>query len=257
MKIKALDMPDKIFGIDSAMISTLTPLVAVLILAILGTNLIILPKFDSFQVANKSGEDLTASNNDLLEKLRYIQSVDPNELKTNADFIANALLPQKNAYLLVDIVRKIADKHNFQVDSFLVSPGKLDKPGVTATTVKANTTPKIPIQVSLVGSKDSYLELINGLEKSLPILTLNGFKMTTQGTLVKLDLQISASYIQDSAKFDINKLTLADLTLKKEETDLIATLNQFTILEDMGSLESQTNTQAEFKKYDRTDPFSP
>ena len=254
MNTKIFVIPDKIFGIDVSMISSFLPLAGVIILAFLGINMIIIPKYNIYKEMEQNLVDIGTQNKNLLDKIGYIKSIDANELKKNSDFISSALLPQKNAYLLVDVVRKIADKYSFSVDSFSVSPGKLEKGEASA--LKVNEVPKIPIQVTLVGSKDNYLSLIKGLERSLPILSLNSFIMTSEAALVKLDLNISAFYLQDTKKYDIDKLTLADLTMEKAETELISSLNQYEVFKSSTDLEGQAALKGEFKKYTRLDPFS-
>lgn len=254
MKIK-LPIPEKILGVESEMMTVFVPLVVVVIVAIVGFNVIVVPKFNDYLEMKQSLTVLNNNHETVLNKVRYLQSVDSNELKKNSDFITSALLPQSNAYSLVNVVKKIADKYGFQVESFLISPGKLSKE-VTPTTKTAGVS-KIPIKVSLVGPKTAYLDLLKGLERSLPILSLNSFKMLSQDTVVKLDLDISAFYLQDGLKFDINALSLSDLILTKGETDLLSTLNTFDQVENLGDLVTKTGEKIDFVKHTRIDPFNP
>ena len=252
MKLISIDLPPKVFGIDSAMITSFIPLVLVVLGVVIGTNLLILPRIYSYQEMSQKLADTKSKSKNLLDKVTYLQSVDSSELKKNAAFITYALLPQKSAYFLVNMVRKISDEHGFQVDSFLINPGKIDKAEVAVK--QSSDVPKIPIRVSLIGAKEGYLGLIKALEKSLPILSLGSYKMTTQGNLVKIDLDISAYYLNEIPKFEINKLSLAELTLDKSESDLITSINQFVPI--AGENTSQSTDKVELKKYNRADPFS-
>jgi Tfp pilus assembly protein PilO len=190
----------------------------------------------------------------LVAKRTYLLSVDQNELKKNSDFIVNAMLPQKNSYLLVEAVRKIADSYGYQIDSFMISPGNVVQKDNREL---VNGVAQIPIKLAVIGPAETYLNFVKGLESSLPILSLDSFEMHNDGTVARMDLSISAYYAEDISTVDINKLTLADLTLTKDEADLITRLDQFTVLENANGLGTQFSTSSSFVKYNRADPFSP
>ncbi|MBI2465344.1 hypothetical protein HYV64_04340 [Candidatus Shapirobacteria bacterium] len=252
MKNFSIDIPDKIFGIDSLNIIIFTPLLVLVILFLLSVNVVFIPKFNELLSMQNNLTDVQGRTQTVLEKTIYIQSIDSTELQKNEDFLSSALMPQNNSYLLVGVIRKVITKFGFQIDSFLINPGKVSDESAKSTLTKGVS--KIPIKVVITGPKTSYLDLVKGLEKTLPLLSISSFKMSSLGILVKLDLEISAFYIEDSSLFDINKLTLADLTLKKEETDLVTNLSSFEILEKGEGI--IVEPKVEFKKYDRKDPFS-
>jgi len=251
MKKFSIDIPEKIFGIDSPNFLTFVPLLVIIIMIFVSINIVFLPKIDEIGAMQNNLNEAQKQTQTVLEKTRYIQSIDPAELQKNADFLSSALMPHKNSYLLVGVIRKVITKFGFQIDSFLINPGKISDETSKSTAVKGVS--KIPIRVVLTGPKTNYLELIKGVEKTLPLLSITSFKMSSLGALVKLDLEISAFYLEDSSLFDINKLTLADLTLKKEETDLVSNLSKFEILEKVEGDEAAP--KVEFIKYDRKDPF--
>jgi hypothetical protein len=181
-------------------------------------------------------------------------SVDQGELKKDADYMVNALLPQKNSYLLVGMVGKIIGNYGYQIDSFLINPGEVAKKDDQP---KISGVAKVPVSISIVGPADKYLDLIKGLESSLPVLSLDSFEMRNDSSAAKMTLTISANYIEADSTFDVNKLTLADLTLTKDESNLITKLSQFTMLGNAGGIESGFNTSKSYVKYNRTDPFNP
>ncbi|MFA5895154.1 MAG: hypothetical protein WC851_05260 [Candidatus Shapirobacteria bacterium] len=251
MKKFSIDIPDKVFGIDSPNIITFVPLLVIIVLVFVSINMVFIPKIDELSSMQNNLTDVQRQTQTVLEKTRYIQSIDPAELQKNADFLSSALMPHKNSYLLVGVIRKVITKFGFQIDSFLINPGKISDEVAKTSSVKGVS--KIPIRVVITGPKTNYLDLIKGIEKTLPLLSISNFKMSSLGTLVKLDLEISAFYLDDSSLFDINKLTLSDLTLKKEETDLVTNLSSFEILEKgEGDI---AEPKVEYKKYDRKDPF--
>jgi hypothetical protein len=88
-------------------------------------------------------------------------------------------------------------------------------------------------------------------------MSLENFQMQSDGTVARLNLAISAYYTEASSSVDVSKLSLADLTLTKDESDLITKLNQFTVLGSANGLGSEFNTGKNFVKYNRNDPFNP
>jgi hypothetical protein len=254
MKTISLNIPDKIFGVDSANIISFAPLVVLLCLVMLSVNLVYVPKVNDLLVMKSNLAELQGQTQSVLEKTRYLQSIDPVELQKNANSLSSALMPQKNAYLLVDVVRKVIEKYSFQVDSFLINPGKIDDKTAKVST-GARGVSKIPIKIVITGPKSGYLDLVKAVERTLPILAITSFKMNSVGSLSKLEMEITAFYLEDNTQFDINKLTLNDLTLKKEETDLVTNLGTYQIVEK--GEDDASKAQVGFKKYERKDPFSP
>lgn len=213
-----------------------------------------MPKLGDYQEMSGKLSQLEEQKKLANDKTRYLQTIDQLEVKKKANYISNALLPEKNAYLLVGIVRKIADKYGFEVDSFMISPGKFGTDEDKKVNSK-NGVAKIPINLTLIGSSNNYFNLLKGLEKSLPVLSIDSLELQNSGEVAKMDITISAYYLESSEKYDVNKLTISDLTLKKEENDTINTLNEFSIMEDFSANDLKL-TGKEFKKYERSDPFS-
>jgi len=252
MKWAALEIPDRIFGVDSANIVIFVPLLITVLVAIISINLVFVPSIDELLAMQNNLTSLQKDTQTVLEKTRYLQSIDPLELQKNADSLSSALMPQKNAYILVEVLRRVITKFGFQIDSFLINPGRVDNNVATVTTNKGVL--KIPIKIEISGPKSGYLELVKSIERTLPLLSISNFKMSSSGNLAKLNLEISAFYLDDTVQFDINKLTLSDLTLKKSETDLVTNLGSYEILERGG--DDLSKPAAEFRKYQPRDPFS-
>ena len=252
MKWAALEIPDRILGIDSANVVIFIPLLVVMLAVIVCVNLVFVPSVDNLLATQSNINSLQKETQTILEKTRYLQSIDPAELQKNADSLSSALLPQKNAYILVEVVRRVIAKFGFQIDSFLINPGRVDSNSVKTTVNKGVL--KIPIKVEISGPRSGYLELVKSIERTLPILSITSFKMTSAGSLAKLNLEISAFYLDDTVKFDMNKLTLSDLTLKKSETDLMNNLGNYEILEK--GEDGLSKPTMEFKKYQPRDPFN-
>lgn len=255
MKLKTLNIPATIFGFETALLIVFMPIVVVMVLMVISLNLVIIPKISELNEVNGKLKNLEGQKKTIIEKRDYLLSIDQEELKRNSDYVNNALLPQKNGYVLVGMIRKIADKYGFQMDSFSIKPGELTKDPNQPVTNKTGVA-KLPINLVVIGPTKNYLDLINGLENSLPILSLDTLKMKNTNESSKLEMSISAYYVEDKTKFEIDKLTLNDLTLKKEESDLLSKLSNFVVVENFESLESQLDTSKDFVKYERIDPFS-
>lgn len=247
-----IEIPEKIFGVDTANMVDFLPLVVLLIAVLMSINLVFIPKINELEVMNSSLKDLREQTQTIVEKTRYLQSIDPAELQRNADFLSSALMPQRNAYVLVDVIRKAISKHQYQVDSFLINPGKFSNTSGKVSANKGVST--IPITIEISGPKSNHLALIKSIERTLPLLSITSFKLASTATVAKLNLEVTAYYLEDSTKFDINRLTLNDLTLKKEETDLVTNLSSYDILEKGEDVASKPTIQ--FKKYTRKDPFN-
>ncbi|MBP9817958.1 hypothetical protein KBC75_04390 [Candidatus Shapirobacteria bacterium] len=251
---KSLTIPDKLFGIDSGLIVVFLPPIGLFLLLLVIFNLLIFPKFSEISDIYAKASITENEMNQVIAKRNYLSSIDQEELIKNERFISNSLLPEKNSYLLVNIIRKIADKYGFQVASFLINLGDVKKED---TVVTVDAVAKVPVKLTLVGSKAQYLDFVNGLEKSLPLLSIDNFNMTVTGEQVALDLTVSSSYIQDKTAVNPSKLSLADLTMTKSESDLLSRLNEeFTVVESLDMAQAISNGKG-YTKYDRKNPFSP
>ena len=252
MKIN-FDMPEKVFGIESSMLEVYLPVLGVLLLFIVSLNLVFVPKWGDFQNSLATVSNIDKQKSDVQAKIQYINSIDQLQLKRNSEAISEAILPQRNAYLLVGVVRKIADNFGFQIDSFTVNPGILSGTEPDTGTKSSNGIAKIPVTLTLIGSSVKYLDLIKGIESSLPILSIEDFKMENDNQTAKLDLTISAYYINSNVKVDPTKISLHDLALTKSESTVLLTLGNYTFW-GQKSLGGQTSS---YTNYGRMDPFTP
>ena len=250
----SIDMPDKVFGIDSSLLVVYLPVLGLVLLLIVSFGLVFLPKWNDFQNNLALVNRFDQQKSDAQAKIQFLNSVDQSELKKNSQAISEAIMPQKNAYFLVGIVRKIADNYGFQIDSFTVNPGILSGTEPSTVTKLPSAIAKIPVTMSLLGSSDKYLELIKGIESSLPILSIEDFKMQNDGQTAKLDLTISSYYINSKAKVDPTKVRLSDLALTKSESTVLLTLGNYTY---WGDNNSGSQTVSSYTNYNRTDPFTP
>jgi len=182
-------MPETIFGIETRMINLFIPPLGLLLVILMSVGLLLMPKVEEINKNNALNKKLKSEVADLTAKYNYLATVDQEDLMTNADFINKSILPEKNAYLLVGTIRKIADKHGYYMDSFSVSPGELETEEAEGETIKGNVM-KIPLSLNLMGPKENYMGLVEGIEKSLPILSLDEFEMNGKQGYVEIKSEI-------------------------------------------------------------------
>ncbi|HEX8931547.1 MAG TPA: hypothetical protein VF810_00150, partial [Patescibacteria group bacterium] len=103
---------------------------------------------------------------------------------------------------------------------------------------------------------DKYIDFVSGIEKSLPVLSIDDLKITGKEFTSTLQLSVSAYYIGKSMEFNINSLSLADLTLSKDESEIVSRLNQFDYDKNIVLMEGAQEASHSFTKFDMRDPFS-
>ena len=251
-----IDFPDKLFGVEVSLIKIFWPAVAILLLMAFSLKLVILPKISDLMKMNSQVKNIEKQVKLTQSKINYLAALDKNELSKNAGFLSNALLIEKDTYLLVRIVRIIAENYGFNVKSFLVAPGELKKSDEVKKTVTDPLT-KIPVSMVVVGPKGRYLEFISGLEKSLPVLVLDNFELKSEGDMAELSLKVSSFYIGEKVVVDLNKVSLADLTLNKDESDVLMGLSQFVFDKRVSEIQAASGVKREAVKYVRENPFTP
>lgn len=246
-----VQMPDKIFGISSSLIKLFLPPLFVFVFFLTSIGWLIMPKVESMKKLSDSIESTKSQIKLIDEKKAYLLSIDQSQLMKDADYLSSAVLPEKNSYLLVGVIRDITSRFGYEITSFSLSIAGL-KEGSLAVANK-NVATKMPINVELVGPTDKFIDLIKGLENNLPLLFIDSLETSKQGDTSVLKMAISSFHVADN--FDINSenLTINDLKLTKEESELLGLISQF---EKNLSLEETVVLDGEaFIEYDRTNPF--
>lgn len=246
-------LPEKIFGLETSLIKMFVFPTVVVILFLVTVFQVILPKVEEVNEIRGKTTEVDKKTKVITEKKNYFANVDQAELKRNSDYVSRALVKEKNAYLLVNIIRKVAEKYGFQVSEFSVSPGKLGEGEVQST--KKDFWLEMPVRLSLIGQKSRYVELMLGFENHLPILSVRNFEMKTVGDLAELQLTISSYYVNEKIDAaNVANLSLPDLTLNKTEQELLGKIQRFEII-DAGVDENGEDSRG-YVKYERVDPFN-
>lgn len=250
----SLKAPEKFFGIDKSLLKLfLTPLLIV-VLFFISLSLVIIPKINDIKNNIKVINDVNSQIKLTNEKKNYLTSVDIEQLNKEADVLDKAVLKEKKSYLLVGVIRKIADSFGFQIKSFLVNPGEI-KNNLSETLKVSNkeTAVRMPVSVVLTGPSNRNLELIKALENSLPILFIDKFSSETNNGVSELEMMVSSYYVPSKNDYTSGNLTLKDLQLTTEESELLSTINKFGTVE--GGVNQEIGNK-EFVEYNRNNPFS-
>jgi len=220
-------------------------------------GLIINPQIGTIKTNFGKITELQKQTKLIRDKVDYLSTVPQAEIKKNSDLLANAILVEKDAYFLVNVIRKIADRYGFEVQSFLVSPGKMgdveDK-----SVKKVNGVEQLPLNVTLFGPRDQYLEVIKAIENSLPIMAIRKFEMKNSLANSEMSMIIAAFYIKDDDS-KITNLTLADLKLNESELKLFKTIEKFDNNGAIVKMAMQVpiSTNSGVIRYGRENPFIP
>lgn len=242
-------LPDKIFGLEKSLLTLFLLPVGLLTFFLISLNLVLIPKANEIGTVKQKISTIKANTDKVNEQIRYLSSVDSEELQKNAEYLDNAVLRNKKSYLLVEIIRQVANKFDYQVESFSLTPGEIKAEETEKTSLK--NMQKLPVNLMLYGPKDKSLEFILALEKTLPILFIDKYDIITSGNYSKLELAVSSYYIGDETNVDTSNITLSDLILSSDELALVEKISSFTKIEENTGIQ-----MSEFQQYQRENPFS-
>ncbi|HBP50962.1 MAG: hypothetical protein US68_C0006G0028 [Candidatus Shapirobacteria bacterium GW2011_GWE1_38_10] len=247
---KGLNLPDKIFGIDSRILLLWLQPLGLLLIIIVSVLTVMLPKIDEISEKMKEIKAVTSKTVEVNQKRTYLQTVDQGETLNNAKKLADALLPERNSYLLVRIIRDAAAQSGYNVDDFSISMGDVKNEEVK----KDNSNyDKIPVSITLIGPADNYISLVKAIERTLPIMSIDNFEMRSQNGVATIRLNVMAYYLRDISNLKIENLTLGDLTPSQDEATLLSTINEYQTMVVEGGLNESGD---DFVRYERQDPFS-
>lgn len=250
MKLR-IKMPDKIFGKDSRLLVLALPPLGLLLAMVLSFGILIMPRFTQGKESLVEAEEVRNKNKDIKSKTAYLASMDKEEIKRSADKLSQGLLPEKSAYLLVGVVRRIGEKYGYAIDDFSIGTAAVDTEEKEKPV--SSKFEKLPVQVSLIGPYQNYIPLLQSLEKSLPVVSIDSLEMETDAAveLAVAKLNLSAYYLPSNTKQDVERLSLSDLTPSQSESELLTRIGEYEVM----SVEKRENT-GDFVRYERENPFA-
>jgi hypothetical protein len=251
------NMPDKIFGISSGLIKLFLPPLLVVVLFLISIGLFVTPKIESIKKLKSSISSIKSKIETTEEKRSYLVSIDQEQLNRDANYLSSAVIQEKNSYILVGVIRNIADKYGYAVKSFSISPIKLkdESSEESIKVAQKDVAAKLPITVVLSGPTEKSLDLVKGLENNLPILFIDSYSTSSEkSNITELELGISSYYIADKTDLISGDLTLNDLKPTEEEVALLDTISKFDKSASVTKISDENGT---FIEYKRDNPFNP
>lgn len=248
-----INLPDKIFGIDGRIFALFLKPLGLLIIILISIVGVAIPKFKEFGERMKEIKQVTIKTDEVNQKRTYLQTVDQEQIIKDANKLAQALLPEKNSYLLVRIIRNAAAETGYSVDDFSISMGDIkeaETEGKTETSSNEDYD-RIPVILTLVGPSQNYLSLVKIIERSLPVMSIDRFEMKSKGDVATIKLSVLAYYLKDVTNLKLENLTLKDLTPSEAEVSLLSTLGEYKNM----AIGGEDKSSGEFIKYERNDPF--
>ena len=245
-------MPEKIFGISSGLIKLFLPPLGLVIFFLTSFGLLILPKIESAKSLKSSGDSIKSQIKSIDEKRSYLMSINQEQLKQNVTYLSNAVLKEKNSYLLLGVMRDITSKFGYTITSFSLSIKDLKGESDALKVADKDIATRMPLIIEVTGPTDKFIDFIKAVENNLPILFIDGLENSQKGLSTTLKMTISSYYLPDTLGSVSENLTLNDLKLTKEESDLLQKIGQF---ESGSSMEGNDEKEGVFVEYDRDKPF--
>lgn len=257
MKNDFFKMPEKIFGINSSLIKLFLLPLGIVLVFLMSLGFVVIPRMDAINNLSGSISKIKSEKKVTESKRAYLSSVDQDELVKNEEYLSNAVLQEKNSYLLVGVIRNISENFGFRVKSFLINPIEIKDNLSSLKVSDESVATKLPINMTLEGPKDNVVDLLISVENSLPIMFIDKIGILTRQGVSEINLTVSSYYVSDNQNIISGNLTLNDLIPTKEENDLLSEISKFNKDESLTrSLIDQGSQGKSYMEYTREDPFT-
>ena len=243
-------LPEKLFGVDmSVLLVWLTPVGVMVILMLIFVRWMV-PQIADIKGLFNQIDKVINETKVLNEKRVYLLSLDQAELESKLTLIENGVLSEKNSYLLVKIISEIGADFEYQVSDFSVTLGDIKEVDKKSTKFEYQT---VPVDVVIVGPKANFLAMVNAVEKSLPVLSIDNYSMTIVSDLATIKMSISAYYLLEWTQNKLEALSLADLTSNSDESTVLSKISAYKYYSP--AVAGFSNRSKDFVPSDRVDPF--
>lgn len=241
---------DKIFGKDISVLLIWAIPLGIIVVFIFIFIFVVMPKINEIGDANLQIQKIAGEIKKVNDKRIYLSTLDQEELKSKSVLVENGVLSERNSYLLVKIISKVVSKFEYSVGDFSISLGDLKE--IDKTVAKFDYQ-KVPVAVVLTGPKANFLAMVEAIENSLPVLSIDNFSMTSIGEVANIKINVSAYYLPDWNLAKLESLSISDLTPNKDESNVLTKIGSYTYY---GASEAELSRQKEsFVSSDRADPF--
>jgi len=246
-------LPDKVFGINISFLKLFVAPVLVLLGFIISLNLIILPKFSDLSDLNDSIDEVNSQISLTDQKINYLASVDQDQIQNDVNYLDSAVVQEKNSYVLIGVIRNVADQYGFNITTFSISSLDLKSESKTLKVSDKDVATRLPLSLTLVGPDSMRVAMITALENTLPILFIDNLEVSSVNEVSTLDMTISSYYIAEQTDLVSGNLSLEDLIPTQEENDLLQTISSFNKVDTTMTAVGGTSA---FVEYQRENPFS-
>lgn len=246
-------LPEKVFGVNISFLKLFIAPILVLLGFIVSLNLIIVPKFSGLSTLNDSINEVNSQIKLTDQKINYLSSVDQDQIQNDANYLNSAVLQEKNSYVLIGVIRSVADRYGFNITTFSISSLELKGDEKTLKVADKDVAARLPLSLTLVGPDDRRVEMLTALENTLPILFINTLEISNSNGISTLDMVVSSYYVAEKTDLVSGNLSLEDLIPTQEENNLLQTISGFTRMDDSILTIGETS---DFVEYQRENPFS-
>ena len=198
---------------------------------LLGVAVGLIPQIQDIVALREAMSSLSKKRQALETKIQQLTSFTEADLNSKV-FLAESSLPSdKPVFQAVDLVQSKAGQYGLVVDGFDFSPGLV----ASESGAKSQTdliAPSMELKTTLVGSFESLLQFIDGVERSGPLTDVKGFSVSSSqldSGVVKTTLTLQIYYLP--APEALPKVTGALQEITDEQLavlDLMSTYTQTT-----------------------------
>jgi len=246
---------DKIFGMEVWQIQAMIPILIVVLFVIMSLGLVVVPKIGQIKDYRSQVTDLKAKIDDLNKKRAYVQSIDEGDLKAKEEVLLMAMPESKDIYYLLNVVTGVVAEYGFKVDGFSFSPGELKEIGEEGAAGLQGIS-RVSFDLNLMGPGERYIELIEGLENSLPILSFDEIdSKVMEEAMSTIDLKMTTYFASGSEKVDVSKLAYTDLIMTQTEIDLLEDLANYKKIEGLFAVDGGLGGGKSYQEYELKNPF--
>jgi len=191
--------------------------ILIIALTVVLTFLILLPRF---RLVQEMGSELKIRKDRLQKlsiKLSDLEGIDEFSLREKTDLALKILPDQKDILKPVSVLNALAFKEQVYLESLDVRPGEVSSQSAT-TAAKEVKVENLGFKIKTLGTWERTLDFLFGIEKTLPLLNINTFKINNSGRAAIL--QLEAETFRSPLPTTLGKVdaALAKLSTSEEES---------------------------------------
>ncbi len=258
-----IELPEKVFGLDSQIIKISILPIGLVVGMIISLIVVGSSKIPEIQAQFKKIDTLVNGRKQYESKKNYLTNIDQEAIARDSEFLNMALLKNKDAYILVNVIRNVVSKYGYQIDSFSITPGQVaetveeqPKTAKKKVAAKENELIRIPVNLTMMGPKENYMSVVEAIETTLPILLVGKMDFKSDNSVGTITMTVYSYFSTDKTDIKLASLSIGDLTLTQAENDLIKNISEFNKMEGMSTDDSGLIKGKEYTDYNRDNPFN-